>query len=422
MDSDHKGYITFENIMDLMGIDAEQSKDDMRSMWVDSMAACDCQHARITYENFLLYMKGQTQEAEEPPQVVETTGPFTSSSMLIQGGPRRTSLRMLHEIISEGGHTADEDEHRHSNKIVLPSGDVVNVTDGSISEGKDELTANMLPTTPRTFRPISAVQVELEDTTPLLMDDHDRLENANTSLTGTLTRPISPGRDPAKYIIAPRESRIRSHPVDDQDTRADVKEKDAAVVPVFVADARRAMHLPKHGHYSSAIDSLVRDKSQTTLVVNRTLYRAHRQMRLSVLEASKRFEEQQTQRAREMLITEGEEEGKKDAYGTHGAGLVLHHGEKGKITSEAVRTWLVQNKQRQEALIENANKRGGRGSKTKNKTISDMAGMLSSMNGDENSGVPLSNTIFMEDTPSGPKVGLPYDRAMGKSEGALETI
>jgi hypothetical protein len=163
--------------------------------------------------------------------------------------------------------------------------------------------------------------------------------------------------------------------VDDQYTRADVKEEDAAVVPIFVADACRAcraIHLPENGHYTCAIDSLVKDKSKTPLVVNRTLYRAHRQMRLAVVEASKRFEEQRSQRARDMLSTEGggggeeEEEGKNNPYVTHVAGLVLLHGETRKITSEAARTWLIQNEQRQEALIENANKCVGRGSKTKN--------------------------------------------------------
>jgi Ca2+-binding EF-hand superfamily protein len=444
LDSDHKGYITFENVMDLMGNDVEQSEDAMRSMWGDSMAACNCQHARITYENFLLLMKGQTQEAEEPPQMVEITGPFTGSSMLFQGGPPPIPLHVLHEIRSEEGHTTDEDELHHNDTIVLPSGDVVNIADGAISEAMDELTANMPPTTPPIFRPISVIQEELEDT-PLSMDDDDGLENASIRFTGNLTPPMSPVRGPADYIT-PRENRgVRSPPVfrgleafslpgppegefvrrrsrsvDDQDKRADAKEEDAAAVNLFVADARRATHLPEHGHYSCAIDSLIKDESKTPLVVNRTLYRAHRQMRLAVLEASKRFEEQQTQRARDMLIAEGEDEGKKDPLGTHGAGLVLRHGEKRKITSEAVRNWLIQNEQRQEALVEKANKRGGRGRRTRKKTISDMSGLLSSIHSEESICAPLSNTISMEVTPSSPTDGSPNNPALGKSEGTVD--
>jgi hypothetical protein len=44
--------------MDLMGSDALQSEDAMRRMWGDSLRAVKCQHARITYDDFLLLMKG----------------------------------------------------------------------------------------------------------------------------------------------------------------------------------------------------------------------------------------------------------------------------------------------------------------------------------------------------------------------------
>jgi len=62
LDSDHKGYITFDNVVDLMGNDAAQSEDSMRRMWGDSVRACSCNHDIITYEDFLLLMKGQTKE------------------------------------------------------------------------------------------------------------------------------------------------------------------------------------------------------------------------------------------------------------------------------------------------------------------------------------------------------------------------
>jgi len=48
--------------MDLMGSDALQSEDDMRRMWGDSIKAIKSKHARITYDDFLLLMKGQTKE------------------------------------------------------------------------------------------------------------------------------------------------------------------------------------------------------------------------------------------------------------------------------------------------------------------------------------------------------------------------
>ena len=67
LDSDHKGYITFENVMDLMGNDATQSEDAMRRMWGDSMKACQNKDAHITYDDFLLLMKGQTRPGAAPP-------------------------------------------------------------------------------------------------------------------------------------------------------------------------------------------------------------------------------------------------------------------------------------------------------------------------------------------------------------------
>ena len=434
LDSDHKGYITFENVMDLMGDDIERSEDSMRSMWGDSMKACNCKNARITYENFLLLMKGQPKEQEQR-QAVELTIPFTSSSIRFQSGQPHP-LDVLHEIRSDEGHTTDEDDH-HGDKIVLPSGDVVSLSDGSISESEVKPVAKASLTPP--FRKTSVEVIQEEMDTPLSMDDDDDIANAGgSSYTGTLTPPMSPMRGPSDYItprggdrtsrspifkdldkLAPLPGtapqmpltnveyvRRRSRSVDDQDKGDDEEEEEK---PLFVADARRAAHLPEHGHNDSLIDTLIKDESKTPLVVNRTLYRAHRQMRLAVLEASKRFEEQQAERAREILSAE--EEGR--AIGAYGAGLVMRHGQRKPVTSEAVRTWLIQNEKKQEALVEKANKRCGRGRRTRKKTISDMSGMLASINTKEAANAPLSS-ISTEETfcPESPS-------RMGESDSAL---
>ena len=52
-DSNHKSYITFENIRDLMGRDAADSEDDLRLMWDESMNCYHIQNSQITYESFL---------------------------------------------------------------------------------------------------------------------------------------------------------------------------------------------------------------------------------------------------------------------------------------------------------------------------------------------------------------------------------
>jgi len=137
-------------------------------------------------------------------------------------------------------------------------------------------------------------------------------------------------------------------------------------------DTRRAINLPER---HDAIQDELAKKSAIT--VNRELYRAHRYMRISVLEASRRFEEKQAIRARDTLM---KEEMKK----AMGAGLVMRHGTKLHVSTDAIRDYLDQTAAEQRAQIEKANRKGGRGRRTRKKTISDMSAMLSpSMGQDE---------------------------------------
>ena len=67
-----------------------------------------------------------------------------------------------------------------------------------------------------------------------------------------------------------------------------------------------------------------------------------------------------------------------------GAGLVMRHGTKLQVTSEAIRKYLDETMEEQQALLEKANRRGGRGRRNRKKTISDMSAMMSpSMTQDE---------------------------------------
>ena len=151
---------------------------------------------------------------------------------------------------------------------------------------------------------------------------------------------------------------------------------------MFNQDSRRAMNLPEHSHKQKEFDALVRDESKSALQVNRKLYRAHRQMRLAVLEASKRFEEQQARHAREVLMArddEDQEGGTADGLNNlpFHAGLVMKHGHKKHVSSEAIKKMLQDDKNEAQALVEKATRRGGRGKGRRKKTISDMSGMLS---------------------------------------------
>merc|ERR1719410_2853580 len=56
LDKDHKGYIGFDDIMDLVGSDPDES---MKSSLLSAAEDIQCDHSDITYEDFLLLVKGQ---------------------------------------------------------------------------------------------------------------------------------------------------------------------------------------------------------------------------------------------------------------------------------------------------------------------------------------------------------------------------
>jgi len=105
-------------------------------------------------------------------------------------------------------------------------------------------------------------------------------------------------------------------------------------------------------------------------------------MRLAVFEASKRFEEQQAQHAKEVLIARQAMES-----GSMSAGLVMRHGYSKQISREAIQQLLSENHAQQQQLLAVASKKGGRGKRTRKKTISDMSGMLTSIGQDETSAI-----------------------------------
>jgi len=422
LDADHKGYITFENVMDLLGNDPSQSEDAMQRMWGDSMKACNSKRARITYEDFLLLMKGQT-KPEVDILCAGQSSLGSSSFGLGLGSSVGMSLGVVHEttesVVSGGSSPGNASQ---KNLIVLPSGDVVAASDGSIMVGADRPGKKMIspPSPPRpvctsSFVPFTQSAPELDDISelPLTMDDDDDLderisEAADLMIAGmaggtrasNLTPPQTPKRGAIDFItpVSQRQKlspnglsgspvvlpspfdaersalfRRRSRSVDDQDTEGlpPVQLEIGEQSPVFRPDVRRAAFLPEHSHNNLDIEKAIKDETKTALVVNRQLYRAHRQMRLAVLEASKRFEEQQIALTKRIL----DEQNKTKPCG---AGLTMRRGIVREMSSGSIRRLMLQQQQQQQTAVDKANKRGGRGRRTRKKTVSDMAGMLGS--------------------------------------------
>ena len=248
LDSDHKGYITLDDITNMLGSDALHSEDLMRDMWVDSMKAMHSSQARITYEDFRLLMKGQTRDPSD-------------------------SL--------DGDRNRDTNEKSSASQLGL-----------LVEEQSDEL-----------------ISVEATTTT------HRPLPKAHSS--PDLTAALSEWTFPSVSKPSP-----------------------------FAQQNKPALQQDRHH------------------------YRAHKQMRLSVLDASKRFEEQQTRHARDVLLAQ--EELREMTKGP--AGLIMRRVENKTVSTEQIKKMLDQNQKYRVSVVEVANRRSGRGILTE--TISDIGGML----------------------------------------------
>jgi len=107
---------------------------------------------------------------------------------------------------------------------------------------------------------------------------------------------------------------------------------------------------------------------KSNLTNNRELYRAHRKLRLAVLEASKRFEEQTTAR----ILKEMDQKSVEPA-----AGLTMRRGIAKELSSNTVRKILDMREAEHRKHREQASNRGGRRGR-RQKVVSDLSTMMSS--------------------------------------------
>jgi hypothetical protein len=147
------------------------------------------------------------------------------------------------------------------------------------------------------------------------------------------------------------------------------------------------------------VSAITNPSKKTPLVVNRELYRAHRLMRLAVLEASKRFEEKQIVReGLDMTSSERQEheEQSRSKEAAHpkadredmAAGLVMRRGtieRQNSTGAERVRELLRQREAERQAQLAAATKKSGRSAggagrrSRRQKTVSDMSALMAGM-------------------------------------------
>ncbi len=385
MDSYHQGYITFDNIMELMGRDGAENEDEMRAMWTESMRACNSTNARISYDDFLFLMKGQPRQYYTEQSQVQTgqsmtsMGPVETLAQDNDAGFRSSvpesfqpGLDVLYETTSISESTEDDNEMQKFIPAALVPGT-------SISS---------LPTSPS-----RQLGLDLEDDVPLTMDAEDDFDQKISDSADDIMRkkletsrfttppqsPLCPPSPTSSMLLTSAATvspladftRRRSKSVDDQDP-----EELIGPQTKFTTDIRRALPLPEHTHDTQEIEKVIHDDTLTPLVVNRQLYRAHRKMRLAVLEASKRFEDQQMKRTKAELQAQQQ----KDSSARFGAGLVMRRGHKKEVSSETIRSLMMKRQKQHESQIHHAAKRSGRVKRSRKKTVSDMSAMLSAIN------------------------------------------
>lgn len=350
LDADHTGYITFENFMDLIGNGAVHSEEALREMWGE--ASMNSTDAHITYEDFLLLMKGQTKSSSLRDSFRR---PTTPNKMARPTTPMLDKLS-LHPVVESSG------SERPSSA-------------GHASAGG--------------FMSLSFEETLQDSDGPLGMDsDSD----------GALNQGFIEAVEHQGSGFLVKDSLIRTYsdssPVDKK-TRAKSFDSDEAMPPTasWQKNPLKPVNFPEHKHTDGNVNNLLSDKSKTPLVINRELYRAHRGMRLAVLEASKRLEEVQQRRASDVLQ-------KEQARTNKGAGLIMRHG--GELSADAIRQFVIQQQKEVELNVLNASKRSGR-RHARNRTSSDIRGMFG------NSGSDVSNLTMpkREATTGGVASGIP---------------
>lgn len=126
------------------------------------------------------------------------------------------------------------------------------------------------------------------------------------------------------------------------------------------------------GRETADVHDVIADSTMSPIVVNRAVYRAHREMRLAILEASKRFEEDRARRAHARRIALGATN--RQSYSTVSNRLVMRRGS----VPEFSRDTRVKSHSSHQDLLDDASERGGRPQrKQRKKTVSDMTGLLS---------------------------------------------
>mmetsp|Transcript_1149 Transcript_1149/g.2512 ORF Transcript_1149/g.2512 Transcript_1149/m.2512 type:complete len:972 (-) Transcript_1149:398-3313(-) len=299
LDCDHKGYISLENITDLMGNDV--TADSVQAMFAESLTACKSRQERITYEDFLLLMKGQTKDSVQKSPVVTSVTAETIPDLYLL--PPRLSQ-------------SSEPEEGFNFKTF------------------ETMTQKGLTVT-------AEHENEMEDTNiGLSMDDDDDDR-------------IKPLKPIPTFLTAAIRRRAKSYDEsEDGGSSENLLEGFKKLKKPLDADINRALLLPER---KKSMEQNKTEEDKSILVANREMYRTHRMMRLAVIEASKQFEDSQKRRTMQAIAKES----------NISAGLVMRRGFDANMSSESVRAEMMKQDLNRRQVVDRATRKGGRSRRKK---------------------------------------------------------
>jgi Ca2+-binding EF-hand superfamily protein len=326
IDTDRKGFITFDNVMNLVG-DASENKGELKLMWMESAKHVQGDLDRITVDDFLLIMKGQA--------LGEQSESFRTD--------KRRSIRPL-DIVIEG---------ETSPQISRMTTDF-----GVFDTASSALNDHLMP--------------------HLTLGDAADSDVAIMPRRGLTVDTAAPGSTDMRSYMKLRSRSLEHNKTKYFEGVDEDAEDDDDELP-----QRPSVLLPPWS--KKAIETVRGDETKTSLMVNRAMYRAHRELRLAVMECSKRFEENRRRRELEAKVQDL-------GQGQHpgpAIGLVMRRGYRnangldGSTWQESDDVELEQRIAENDALKKSAERdallhasvRSGR-PRTRTKTVSDMTGMF----------------------------------------------
>ena len=333
-------YITLEDMKGLLGT-AEGSDDEALSkMWEDAMVECVCPLGKISYDDFRMFIKGQRREKEPASPI-----------------PRRSSKRLVLDAsplqaVPEGS-TSPQAKHQVFGKF----------------EHMSALESLALP------------ELGAPRLTPAA-PDVVRDEKVNIGFPGDLSKPIHVrGRSRSLGENLVRDDYLWRDQTDEEPENQ-IRRSSATVLPSkAICDLQYVIHS--------------QDESKTTLEVHKALYRKHREFRQSVMQASKLFD--QKRKASKFKLAQISPDNCAD-HPQKRASLVMRRGvaplkaEKSiTASSDHLSSSLRETQQPapnptpvealpdnidQGKLVADAARRGGRPRRPRQRTTSDISGML----------------------------------------------